>query len=1289
VCALVGIGGAGKTAIVERFLDELLNCSETDTKRLGGNTPVFVYSFYDDDIPENFFRHLQFWLDGTSTPTQQKSPTQLIFDIQQRAGLMILDGLEKVQECGARGNFGRLASANLRELLNHVSSGSAGKLSIVVTSRFPLTDLRDSQARYFNTIAVDKIDVAAGVALLRQRGVHGTDQQLVLVVENCGRHALTIDLAGGYIKEYGNCDPNTPLNLGTAEELLGECELELDDDKRAIQMQGIRFARIAQRYREAMLDADEAALALLERICLFRLGVDCETLSAIFTGSSAERVSGKALANLDFKDLQRKLNWLARLGIVEQHKSSTPTKQHSIRYTVHPAIQDGFLSLIARDDVRLNHVVIRKSLELSLGQAPGVYPSDHATLDLIEEIIHHALETGETSVAWNFYQNRLGGCQNLLARLNDFSRASRVTNAILKRQSIDNGLPTEITTILRSDHGYSCVELGDLASAMESLLIGMDQCLKTNDHNLKTLSTNLACAFSESGRLKQAIETLETAMARIRDPNVIQQALLHIAQIATLRGTVHVVVSAEDVRRHIKIAESAVSKRIATETVRHSSMDVHRRVNELESQLDELNREARLAELADVRLELSECYLLIGDIESANACVTAAHEWAVVRESRRILSNCSLLRSKILQVALSSKAISNSCELLHKLENSIEYGIRIARDCGYGLCYIDILLERARFHLLQGNANAALEDVEVAMETGVAADPAKGQVELLAANHKDCGYAWAIPRGLQLRGEAYLLLASQKLDQPFFAPGSRSDLPTGVQHLLDNAESCLTQSLHHWELLRDPNPEFNKNNVRLDGREYHWQAVQTFNVLTELGNGILPRKSIIAKKLTQNEKKFMDIIVDPKLRSDALWLALDRAIRSVVEDNRVLTDKKPDWEFGLNSANINKLASDAELSERPVFEVPQPIIQGGVETDRFLIIHHPDMDEPLEICTWRRFGNANISPPKVTRLLVYLQAWQSKRVNQLTQESVSTPHKPVDREKVTIGIITALPKEFVAVKLLLSNTQEIHVNGQGAGRRYVVGSISSSNGNCHWVALALADMGNNIASVYATLLVQNFPVVESILMVGIAGGVPNPTKPEDHVRLGDIVVSNKKGVIQYDMVKLQEVRCCPITPSAKLIEAVRFLEAQELQRQRPWDSKIEFILNELKHDRPDAATDKLFDSNTPSKQVTHPADLRRLLNQPRVFLGPVASANELLKDPIKRDSLRDAFGVKAVEMEGSGIADATWMCELGYLVVRGICDYCDSHKNDVWQEYAAASAAAYAVALIESLPSQP
>jgi nucleoside phosphorylase len=63
------------------------------------------------------------------------------------------------------------------------------------------------------------------------------------------------------------------------------------------------------------------------------------------------------------------------------------------------------------------------------------------------------------------------------------------------------------------------------------------------------------------------------------------------------------------------------------------------------------------------------------------------------------------------------------------------------------------------------------------------------------------------------------------------------------------------------------------------------------------------------------------------------------------------------------------------------------------------------------------------------------------------------------------------------------------------------------------------------------------------------------------------------------------------------------------------------------------------------------------------------------------------FGVKAIEMEGSALQSAAWHQGKDAFVVRGICDYCDKHKNDDWQNYAALVAASYVRALIEAMPS--
>jgi HEAT repeat protein/nucleoside phosphorylase/MinD-like ATPase involved in chromosome partitioning or flagellar assembly len=295
-----------------------------------------------------------------------------------------------------------------------------------------------------------------------------------------------------------------------------------------------------------------------------------------------------------------------------------------------------------------------------------------------------------------------------------------------------------------------------------------------------------------------------------------------------------------------------------------------------------------------------------------------------------------------------------------------------------------------------------------------------------------------------------------------------------------------------------------------------------------------------------------------------------------------------------------------------------------------------------------------------------------------------------ERMKPTIGVITVLPKEYVAVNVLLENKKDIFiVPDSGAGRRYCLGEIPTEEGNKHNIVLANAGMGNNTATIRASLLLNHFPNVKSILMVGIAGGIPNPDKINDNIRLGDIVVSYEQGIIQYDYVenKLEKVeyRNPPRPPSASLVEAVRYLEAKEILGNRSWEKYIDQALSQLKIERPSEDKDILyFDSR--KRKIKHLEDSKRIKGQPRIFIGPIASANILLKNPKAIDELRDKFKVKAIEMEASGIADATWNHEVGYLVVRGICDYSDSHKNDEWQQYAAVVAAAYTRALIESMP---
>jgi len=86
---------------------------------------------------------------------------------------------------------------------------------------------------------------------------------------------------------------------------------------------------------------------------------------------------------------------------------------------------------------------------------------------------------------------------------------------------------------------------------------------------------------------------------------------------------------------------------------------------------------------------------------------------------------------------------------------------------------------------------------------------------------------------------------------------------------------------------------------------------------------------------------------------------------------------------------------------------------------------------------------------------------------------------------------------------------------------------------------------------------------------------------------------------------------------------------------------------------------------------------RRSGNHPRIHYGLIASGNQIIKSAQTRDDLAMKYNILCFEMEAAGI-----MNSIPCLVIRGICDYADSHKNKLWQEYAAATAAAYAKLLL-------
>ncbi|KAH7146623.1 hypothetical protein B0J13DRAFT_606841 [Dactylonectria estremocensis] len=303
----------------------------------------------------------------------------------------------------------------------------------------------------------------------------------------------------------------------------------------------------------------------------------------------------------------------------------------------------------------------------------------------------------------------------------------------------------------------------------------------------------------------------------------------------------------------------------------------------------------------------------------------------------------------------------------------------------------------------------------------------------------------------------------------------------------------------------------------------------------------------------------------------------------------------------------------------------------------------------------------------------------------------------------TVGWICAVSTEYVAAQAFLDEThdQPEYVSPNDSND-YTLGRIGKHNAVI--AVLPDGEYGTSSAARVASDMMHSFPNVRIGLMVGIGGGAPSR---KHDIRLGDIVVSaprdGKSGVLQYDFGKTIQNQSFQRTgvlnqPPAVLRAAVNGLKAQYESEGHRYEEDMNNILQKkprlrTKYSRPDPSSDRLYQPG-----IVHPvdvdsscvaacgADLSKLIlrsertqdeDNPAIHYGVIASGNQLMKDASFRDKLAAEEDILCFEMEAAGL-----MNHFPCLVIRGICDYSDSHKNKEWQGYAAMAAAAYAKDLL-------
>jgi hypothetical protein len=604
----------------------------------------------------------------------------------------------------------------------------------------PVVSLEEGNRPFYTRINVDKLEMPTAVALLRTQGIVGSDSQLEALANRCGLHALTVDLAGGYIREFGSGDPTTRIMLPTQAELEQLIEKEPDAARREILRQELRLTRLAGQYIESLQKKDPAALALMQRLTIFSRQIPLDLLARLFSGDARLAITGPSLVRLDRDGIERCMRYLAHLHLID-YDSETQSAG------IHPAIRDGFLKSMKGADVSIGHLTACRLINdhLKLGDSPGLSIAfEDKTLDLIEELIFQLIQLGEIGEAYSVYETRLGGYDRIGQEYGQFSRGERICTLLI--DAVVAAIPARAEE--RHDWGerlYSLYTarynfrraledrraLDDLRGAIEFAPLADPEL-----GHVRTLQ-NKMIAYAQFGLYRLAAATRLEAQIATRTAEVVEWKMR--AQMFSLnRAAVNLLISSGDLAAAERAVIDAARMRndsIVTITGNYSWYDKHLFAHDRATLLVARGR-LRAAERV-LRRTGKDFVERLPNRRRKHPMATCCHALAeiLIYQGRLAEARASLdyldnpLGKKVaaskpgsghhilLELAAFARNLTDP-EMARHFKTGIMETDRRLRDVrcyGDSSKWIDLLVLRAQIHLALGDTEAAIRDCHIAL----------------------------------------------------------------------------------------------------------------------------------------------------------------------------------------------------------------------------------------------------------------------------------------------------------------------------------------------------------------------------------------------------------------------------------------------------------------------------------------------------------------------------------------------------------------------------------------------
>jgi len=700
VWSLVAAGGTGKTAVAERVVRDMKP----------GEANVLVWSFYERPDADAFLRecnHL-FLGEDESSPAGGRLERLERGLRDGRPHLIVLDGLERVQEDGAGRVRGELSDQSLKLLLRALAAG-LGRARALVTSRFPLVGLQDWTNRGYRDTRLDDLSPEAAVAVLRGWSVTGEDAALRAAATQLGHHALSVAVLGSYLRSFTG----------------GRIESVKDFDLEAVTGADPRAAKLAKvlAYYAQRLPNDERDL--LARLSVFPRGVTLALLDVVVDAGG--EVAGFLVAAKP--RLAALLGTLRERGLVFQYLDGT-----TITWTAHPFLRERFRELLGCAPERVFEVVA-ESLGAGLEKSPQTKPSAPEVLDRYERLIEATRLAGRLNEAFELYWLSLGPYEYLGQQLGEFERGHRILAAFSPSGRPDDflvGGSLWERALLANEVALFAQQLGRLAEAR--LILRLVDTWATSLGRPKDLSITLqnSCVLAlEMGYVAEAKKFASQALLEAEAADDTIEESDSLARLAMARHAAGDVAAARaDFAAAIVLERGRSSSRSGARAVRHhldlgdfSAVRAHSAQGLETAQRSGWQQDILLLHTLLARAELAEG----GDPTSHIGLI---RDWTSRTGNMRLIIEAHLLAARHQLYRGDPQTALGEAEI----------GLLHAKTCGFGLLRIELLIALAQIRLAWPDPPQGIQAAREALDL---------------ATHPECGYAWGEADAAQVWGEAY------------------------------------------------------------------------------------------------------------------------------------------------------------------------------------------------------------------------------------------------------------------------------------------------------------------------------------------------------------------------------------------------------------------------------------------------------------------------------------------------------------------------------------------------------